>query len=39
MADNIALKWGHTKKLNNCPNTKMDGDRDGIPCEKQFNKW
>ena len=22
-----------------CPNTKMDGDRDGIPCEKQFNKW
>ena len=18
---------------NNCPNTKMDGDRDGIPCE------
>ncbi|MGO2509221.1 MAG: excalibur calcium-binding domain-containing protein [Vibrio hibernica] len=25
--------------LNNCPNTKMDGDRDGIPCEKQFNKW
>ena len=25
--------------LSNCPNTKMDGDRDGIPCEKQFNKW
>lgn len=25
--------------LRNCPNTKMDGDRDGIPCEKQFNKW
>jgi len=21
-----------------CPDTKMDGDRDGIPCEKQFNK-
>lgn len=21
-----------------CPNTKMDGDRDGIPCERQFNK-
>ena len=21
-----------------CPNTKMDGDGDGIPCEKQFNK-
>jgi hypothetical protein len=19
--------------INNCPNTKMDGDRDGIPCE------
>jgi len=24
--------------LNNCPNTKMDGDRDGIPCEKQWCK-
>lgn len=22
--------------LNNCPNTKMDGDNDGIPCERQF---
>ena len=22
--------------LRNCPNTKMDGDRDGIPCERQF---
>ena len=22
-----------------CPDTKMDGDGDGIPCEKQFNKW
>ena len=21
-----------------CPNTKMDGDGDGIPCEKQFNR-
>ncbi|GAB2680688.1 cold shock domain-containing protein [Aliiglaciecola aliphaticivorans] len=21
--------------LRNCPNTKMDGDRDGIPCERQ----
>lgn len=21
-----------------CPNTKMDGDHDGIPCERQFNK-
>lgn len=20
--------------LKNCPNTKMDGDRDGIPCER-----
>ncbi|WP_342748501.1 excalibur calcium-binding domain-containing protein [Marinobacterium halophilum] len=19
--------------IQNCPNTKMDGDRDGIPCE------
>ena len=24
--------------INNCPNTKMDGDGDGIPCERQFNK-
>jgi hypothetical protein len=22
--------------LANCPNVKMDGDRDGIPCEEQF---
>jgi hypothetical protein len=22
--------------LNNCPNVKMDGDRDGIPCEEQW---
>lgn len=22
----------------NCPNTKMDGDRDGIPCESQHCK-
>ena len=22
--------------LDNCPNTKMDGDKDGIPCERQF---
>lgn len=22
--------------LKNCPNTKMDGDGDGIPCERQF---
>ena len=22
--------------LRNCPDTKMDGDRDGIPCEEQF---
>lgn len=22
--------------LDNCPNTKMDGDNDGIPCERQF---
>ncbi|MDT4288436.1 excalibur calcium-binding domain-containing protein [Methylomonas sp. MO1] len=22
--------------LDNCPGTKMDGDYDGIPCEKQF---
>lgn len=21
---------------NNCPNTKMDGNRDGVPCEKQW---
>ncbi len=22
--------------LDNCPNTKMDGDYDGIPCERQY---
>ncbi|MFC3875448.1 excalibur calcium-binding domain-containing protein [Neisseria musculi] len=22
--------------LNHCPNVKMDGDKDGIPCEEQF---
>ncbi|MEW6728416.1 MAG: excalibur calcium-binding domain-containing protein [Pseudomonadota bacterium] len=22
--------------LNNCPNTKIDGDNDGIPCEEQW---
>lgn len=22
--------------LNNCPNTKMDGNRDGVPCESQW---
>ncbi|MBA3774305.1 MAG: cold shock domain-containing protein [Ramlibacter sp.] len=22
--------------LKNCPGTKMDGDRDGVPCEEQF---
>ena len=22
--------------INNCPNTKMDGDHDGVPCERQF---
>jgi cold shock CspA family protein len=22
--------------LNNCPNVKMDGDFDGVPCEQQF---
>lgn len=22
--------------LRNCPNTKMDGDNDGIPCERQL---
>lgn len=22
--------------LRNCPDTKMDGDGDGIPCERQF---
>ena len=24
--------------IQHCPNTKMDGDNDGIPCERQFNK-
>lgn len=22
--------------LDNCPNTKMDGNNDGVPCEKQW---
>ncbi|MEJ5029051.1 excalibur calcium-binding domain-containing protein [Comamonas sp. MYb69] len=22
--------------LKNCPDTKMDGDNDGIPCERQL---
>ena len=22
--------------INNCPNTKMDGDNDGVPCERQW---
>jgi len=22
--------------IQNCPNTKMDGDYDGVPCESQF---
>ncbi|TOM26639.1 cold-shock protein, partial [Vibrio parahaemolyticus] len=22
--------------LSNCPNVKIDGDNDGIPCESQF---
>ena len=22
----------------NCPDTKMDGDKDGVPCETQFGK-
>lgn len=25
--------------LRNCPNVKMDGNNDGIPCEKQWCKW
>jgi hypothetical protein len=24
--------------IEHCPNTKMDGDNDGIPCERQFKK-
>lgn len=24
--------------IENCPNTKMDGDGDGIPCERQFGR-
>ena len=22
--------------IKNCPNTKMDGDHDGVPCERQW---
>ena len=25
--------------IENCPNTKMDGDNDGKPCERQFNRY
>ena len=25
--------------IKNCPNTKMDGDHDGIPCEDQFGRY
>ena len=25
--------------LKNCPDTKMDGDNDGIPCERQFDRF
>ena len=25
--------------IQNCPNTKMDGDGDGIPCERQFRSF
>jgi hypothetical protein len=25
--------------LRNCPKVKMDGDRDGIPCERQFRRY
>ena len=24
--------------IDHCPNTKMDGDNDGIPCERQFGR-
>ena len=24
--------------IRHCPNTKMDGDNDGIPCERQFGR-
>jgi len=24
--------------LHNCPDVKMDGDNDGIPCERQFGR-
>lgn len=24
--------------IKHCPNVKMDGDNDGIPCERQFKK-
>lgn len=25
--------------IKNCPNTRMDGDNDGNPCEQQFDHW
>ncbi len=24
--------------IQNCPDTKMDGDNDGVPCERQFDR-
>ncbi len=24
--------------IEHCPNTKMDGDNDGVPCERQFGR-
>jgi hypothetical protein len=25
--------------IKHCPNTKMDGDNDGVPCERQFGRY
>lgn len=25
--------------IQHCANMKMDGDNDGIPCERQFSQW
>ena len=25
--------------LQNCPKVKMDGDHDGVPCERQFGRY
>ena len=32
------LAWQGYAHLKNCPGVKMDGNNDGVPCEKQWCK-